>query len=56
MRLYARAGRMADALRQHHGLERVLREELGIRSSAATRTLLAQLHERGVFTVVSAGP
>ncbi len=44
MRLYARAGRKADAVRQYRELERVLREEIGSTPSSALRGMLADLH------------
>jgi predicted ATPase/DNA-binding SARP family transcriptional activator len=43
MRLFAAAGRPAEALRQYHELERVLREELGASPSAETRQLLEDI-------------
>jgi DNA-binding SARP family transcriptional activator len=43
MRLYARAGRTAEALRQYRDLERQLQQQLGAAPSAATRALFDEL-------------
>lgn len=43
MRLYAAAGRRADALRQYHELERILREELATAPSPATAAVLNEI-------------
>ena len=43
IRLYAAAGRTADALRQYKELERLLRDELGIRPTAVTQSVLDEL-------------
>ncbi len=39
IRLYAADGRVGDALRKYHDLERVLREQLGVAPSDATKAL-----------------
>ncbi len=43
MRLFATTGRVADALRQFHELEQVLRRELGSLPAPSTRALLAEI-------------
>jgi DNA-binding SARP family transcriptional activator len=43
MRIYATAGRTAEALREYRDLERLLREELSAVPSPATRSLLEEL-------------
>jgi len=64
MRLYAQAGRLTDAARQYHQLERILQEQIGQAPAAATRRLLEQLQEQhnvdaegaGMSTPVAAPP
>ncbi len=47
IRLYGAMGRRMEALRQYGKLARFLKREMGMRPSAATRSLIAQIRETG---------
>ncbi|HLK60968.1 MAG TPA: AAA-like domain-containing protein, partial [Chthonomonadaceae bacterium] len=54
--LLASAGRTADMMRQYQELERILREELGVAPSAATRALIEQVRRPASQPAASARP
>jgi predicted ATPase len=54
IRLFARTGRLADALRQYEELERLLREEVHSSPATTTRELMEQVRS-GALTASSAG-
>ncbi len=51
MRYYAATGRKADVLRQYRELERLLRDEIGVRPSPGVRALLEELQNADALPV-----